>query len=631
MSGNGFFRRTAGSLRDGIFGRIFTSYDKIESARCGGAIFDVFSRIRTSRTALRIRRGIARSVEGSFIARAAGRLGSALPWMTLRSYGTFLFSLGFYTSIIYAIKAVATTLTADTDALVSGVMLMLLSVPLLLSGKTLAEAVLSSGLSSFLVFDILGFRRDEAEAGRSPHKRADMMFLVGMAMGLLTFYIEPYHIIGAFLSLVLLFVVMSKPESGVILLYALFPFFPDLQLSAIILITLVSYLVKLACGRRTLRFDTVDAFMLVFFLLIAAAELINYGAGTEYTGTPRRVIYMTAYFLTTNLMSNQAWRSRMIRALMFGGSAVAVVSIISVFSDPMTAAIAGTGSQSVAGLGAWFDSVICSAEESSYYLAMMLPVMAAYVFRRGNGKRRLNVLFFSIVTLTAAVLTMSRGIWLGAVAGIVLLLIICDPRFILLPAAAAVGVPAVIMLIPQDARAGVMTLFDMSGALTQDRVAVRRLSSMIFFDNFLGGIGRGDGVFYSVYNSYSSVGASADNSQNLFLEIGVELGVFGLLVFILATVFLLMKSFTGAKRAPDRARRICSVALACGLFAALISGLSSYIWLDERMFFLFFMFAGAASAYNDEMATDPGCEVIPGIVNGDGNTASIDIEYWEDV
>lgn len=627
MSRAGWHGRAANSLRGGVFGRIFTSYDKIESAWREGAVYGIFSRMHTSRTLSRVRRGIARSVEGSLITRTMAKFGSAMPWLTLRSYGTFLFSFGFYTSIIYAIKAVATSLTADTDALVSGVLLMLLSVPLLLSGKTLAEAVTSSGLSSYLIFDILGYRRDEAEAGKRPQRRADVTFIVGMVTGLLTFYFDPQIIIGVILSLVLFYVVMSKPESGVIILYALFPFFPDAYLSAIIILILISYGVKLACGRRTLHFDTTDTFMLIFFLLIAAAELINYGAGTEHAGSSRRVIYMAAYFLTTNLMSNQAWRSRLIRALIFGGSAVAVVSVISVFGDTLASSIAGTGSKNLAWLGAWLGDATDAAEVSSYYLAMMLPVMAAYVFRRGTGGKRLNVLFFSIVTIAAAVLTMSRGLWLGAVAGVVLLLIVCDARFILLPLAAAVGVPAVVMLLPQEMRDSVTALFDMSGMLTQDRVEVRRLSGKIFFDNFLGGIGHGDGVFYTVYDSYSSVGATADNSQSLVLEIGVELGVIGLFVFLLAIVFLMMKSFTGTKNSTDYARRMCSLALASGIFAALISGLSNYIWLDERMFLLFFMFAGAASAYTEEIASDPGYEVVPGAVRGDEKTASIDITY----
>lgn len=619
--------RRASDIGSGIFSRIFSSYGKLDAVWRGGAVYGAFSRFRDVRWVKRMRRGVARSVERSMILRAMRTVFSALPWLTVRSYGMFFFSFGFYTSVIFAIKTVATSLTADIDALLTGAAFILLSVPLLFSTKTLAGAVISSRFASYLVIDILGYRREKAASETVPRRRLDIMFIAGMILGLLTFFVEPHQVVGAILLILLAGAVFCNPETGVILLFALFPLLRDMYLSLLVTLIFLSYLIKLICGRRTMRFDIADTFMMVFFMMTALAEIINYGAGTHGAVRTVRLLYMSVYFLAVNMISNSAWRSRLMRAMMLGASIMAVISIGSIFEDVLTEFTVGVGSKDIISLTGWLSDVSGAAEISSYYLAMMLPVMIAYLLRRGIGKKRLNILFFSLVTVAAAALTMSRGLWFGAIAGVIVMLLIFDMRLAFIPAAAAVCVTAAAALLPESMRAGIEGIFDMSGALTRNRIAVRALSGSIFFDNIFGGIGGGEGVFYDMYNAYSTVGASADNSQSLFLQIGVELGIFGLLVFLLAVIFLLIKSFTGSVRGADRSNRLCSGALAAGLTAALMIGVSNYIWVDDRMLLLFFMFAGAVSSYSAGLSAPDEDSADIGTVTGDEKTASVDIGY----
>ncbi len=619
--------RAEKSLKQGFFGRVFTSYGQIESARKHGAFREFFAGVRTSRVTAKVRRAVSRSFEGSAILRGVRRAAAILPRMTLRSYGMFLFSFGFYVAVVCTIKAIASGGAAfETDALVSGGLAMLLSVPLLLSGKTLADAVASGKLASYLAFDILGYRREEAERDAGKFSRADTMFLFGMVAGLLTFLFSPHRILGAVLSLILLYVVGSKPETGLILLFAGFPFLSDGQLSTLIILIIVSYFVKLACGRRTLHIDTADIFMLLFFALFILASAINYGAGTEHTGSPRRILYIVPYFLVVGLITNKAWRSRLIRALMFGGSALAVVSIFGMFSENIASFAGSSGSAYVNALVDWACERSADAETASYYLAMMMPVMIAYIARRGEGGKRINTAFFAALTLAAAVLTMSRGIWFGALAGVVIMLIILDVRFALLPLAGAVLTPVLMLVLPQSVLDAASSLLDVTGYTTVWRASVRRLSGSIFFDNFIGGIGSGDGLFHAVYDASSPVGASADNAQSLFLQIACELGVFGLLAFLTVVVLLLIKAFTASAVREDKAQKRCSGALGSGFAAVLIAGISGYIWVDDRMMLLFFMFAGVVSAYNSVREDErTAAAAAVGYVSGDGASASIDM------
>lgn len=625
MSRHGRWSRAASSVEDGIFGRIFKSYGRISDAWRRGAIYGAFSGTRTSRVMARARRGISRSVEGSFILRAARAMLSSLPWLTLRSYGVFFLSFGLYTSIIFAIKALATTITAETDALISGAMMMIVSIPLLFSRKTLAEAVTLSTAVSYIAFDVLGFRRDDAGLAKKPRGRLDTPFLAGMIAGLSTFFFEPERVMLFFLAAVVLFVSAAKPETGLLLVFALFPFFGDGQLVCFILILAASYLLKYFCGRRTMRFDPADAVMAIFFVLVIFGDIVHYGRGAGIHGSLRRAAFMTVYFLTVNLMANKEWRERLVKSMIFGGTALAAVGIVSFFLDRITP-LDVSGSGVLADVTAWVGRVADNAGASSYYLAMMLPVMTAYLIRHGIGKKRLTVAFFTAAAAAAAVLTMSRGLLLGAAAGMFLFLAVCDIRFLLLPTAAAVGLPAAMIFLPDAARDQLAALLDLSGSAAIRRVFERRLSGKIFIDNFIGGIGSADGVFSAVFGTYSPIGSSADNAQNLFLGIGTQLGASGLLVFLIAMLLLLIKSFTHAAHTDARGDRM-PIAFAAGIFAALVAGMSNYIWIDDRMFLLFFMFAGAASAFDAEAVGNADDLDRHALTEQSGASASVDIVF----
>lgn len=604
----------------GLFGRLFTSYDKIEESWRGSVVYGQLSRVHTTHAAGRFRRAVSQSVERSAILRVVRSAGAALPRITARTYGVFLLSFGLYAAMIFAIRAVASSLTADTDMLVGGLCAMAAAIPLLASGKTIFSAISTGRLSSYIAFDVLGFRKSADAVKGPPIQRLDMAFLSGMIAGLLTFYFSPDRIIGALLSAVLIYVVMARPETGMLLIYAAFPFLGDGALLISTAAVLVSYLCKLACGRRTLRVDAASLLALSFFILYIFGGFVHYGAGAEGVFPIRRVVFMTSYFLSCNLITNAEWRARLLRAMMFGASMLAVVSLVSLAS-PFLPPLTDVGSAYVHNLYAYGEGVFEAASESSYYLAMMLPVMMAYVMKHGGGKR-VNMIFFSALVTAAAVMTMSRGLWLGVIAGVMVLMMMINIKLAYVPAALFILVPAVSLALPPAARSWLSGLLDNTGRTTRGRVLIRQRACGIFADNILGGIGTADGVFAGVYNAVSPVGASATNAQSLPLEIGVELGVVGLFVFIAAMALLLMRSATSLKRGS-----LISGAFAAGLCAALFSGMSNYIWIDDRMFLLFWLFAGALSAYSACGDGEQKREYKQTSVSGNGECAEADIVF----
>ncbi len=188
--------------KTGIFEYVFTSYEALSRRWERSGVSALFSRARYSKAAAFVRRTVSRSAERSVILRLVSGFVNALPGVTLKAYGTFLFSLGFYSVLAFVIKAVASTLVADLDALITAVVIMLAALPLLLSKKTLAEGVLESSVGAFIAFDVLGFRREAAALKRPVYRKSEAAMLSGMILGLLSFYVDIRYIIAAVFSVI---------------------------------------------------------------------------------------------------------------------------------------------------------------------------------------------------------------------------------------------------------------------------------------------------------------------------------------------------------------------------------------------------------------------------------------------
>ena len=92
-----------------------------------------------------------------------------------------------------------------------------------------------------------------------------------------------------------------------------------------------------------------------------------------------------------------------------------------------------------------------------------------------------------------------------------------------------------------------------------------------------------------------------------FLQIGIELGIVGLGVFLIILILfarstLTLSAETVGLRAPFGVRSIkkranvYSLAGFCGILAVLAQGMTDYVWYNYRVFFLFWLVIGLVSS-----------------------------------
>ena len=184
----------------------------------------------------------------------------------------------------------------------------------------------------------------------------------------------------------------------------------------------------------------------------------------------------------------------------------------------------------------------------------------------------------------ALVLTFTRNAWVGALAGVALLLLLRDFRLIAL---VPVVVAVVFGLAPERITTRMTSMFDLKDPSNQDRLAMTRTAAAIIADRPLTGVGPNMVPrVYAQYRDPFAVNESAPHLHNVPLQIAAERGLPALaawLWFVIAAAAGLM-----ARWRCERDRTHLAAAFAA-LAAMVSAGLFEHNFGDSEFLMLFLL------------------------------------------
>lgn len=517
-------------------------------------------------------------------------------------YGVFLFSFGVYTGIVYLLSVYAFNLkqTAFLN-LAIGLGLILVSIPMILSRKQLSYAMCESYIMRFILFDVIGVRRESIDIINSNIGIAknNVAFIMGMMLGLLTYFISPLYIMAGIIALLGAFILLMIPEFGIVVLLFTVPFLPTIAIAAITIYVLICYLLKLIRGKRTLKFEIIDVAVLIFMTLMLLGGIFSVAPGESLFPALLYVCFMLGYFLVVNLIRTSEWVKRCVVSISTSSFIVAVYGVYENFFG-----MADTTWQDEEMFEDIRGRVVSTFENPNVlaeYLIMTIPfILAMFLVSKHVGKK-LNYLIMGGVGAACLIFTWSRGAWLGILIGLLLFLLIYNSKSILLMLFGIMSIPFLPLVLPQNIIDRFMSIGSIQDTSTSYRVNIWRAVLDMIKDHFSSGIGIGQGAFAVVYPEYSLAGIeSAPHSHNLFLQIIVEIGIFGLIVFLAAVIIYMQNNFSFYNKVQFIKRykpeRMYSAAGFCGIVSVLMQGMTDYIWYNYRVFFVFWLIFGLTIA-----------------------------------
>lgn len=592
----------------GFFGRIFTAYSTEErlfrqsaAAVCAKKIGHNDSHLRKARL------NIAATFENSVAVRLYETVVSRIMACKLRIYGVFSFLLG---SMIFAeyfiLRYSFPGANADTVYNIFGAVLFAASIPLLASKNTLSEALKRSILCKKIIVGFFGI--DDNRINKYSKRGGDSYLIAvisAFALAIITLFVNPLTVLLFILALVVFCLIMTIPETGVIITVFAVPFLdfsshPTLSLCAMVSVTALSYIIKLICARRVFRFHLIDFFVTVFGAMIFFGGVFSHGGENSFRTAVSYCVLLAGYFLVVNLMRTKAWLNRCVNAFLLSATLVSLYGIFQYYFTDLEVKWLDVGM--FPDISGRVVSTFDNPNMLSVYLVLALPFAVAHLLDSKNIRSIIWRIIQICLMGYCCVLTWSRGGWVGVIAAVILFFIMYSPHtltafiFLALPVC-AVG-PYAVSKLPSAFVGRFTSIVTASDSSSLFRFKTWKGVISMIRDNFIGGIGVGTDVFSDTYAAYAVSGTEVvKHAHSLYLQIFVSLGIIGILAFAVLIFLFLQNGLEQSRDSSDGTTRSAILAGISAIVGTLIMGTVDYIWYNMRVFFVFWFVFAIVCAY----------------------------------
>lgn len=558
----------------------------------------------------------AQSFDSSRIIGFFGAVKERILYTPIVTYGVLVFSFALFLLLtqsltllfsMYSIPFRFLTHLASVDKVLTlafmaaAVVLMAASLVLIFAKEVSFYAfMMESRLTGLALRRFMGLRSTAVKKEVLP-RHSGKAFILGMIFGLVTFFVPPAQVFLFAGVLTVFFLILNLPEFGLLLTIFLLPFFSFWEHSAAAALAfggtvLFGTLIKLLRGKRHLKIELIDLAAAGFLLLVLFGGIVTLGGASSFRMAAVYLLFGMLYFAVTVLVKSIEWLERCLYALM---ASSLIVSCLGILEWALGKARTVWQDNEV------FDAIagrVVSLWENPNVLAEFLLVTffvslgCLIGLKKASGK--MLALFSFALSGACLLLTWSRGAWLGAALLFVLMLLVLSPKtfpFVLLLAA---GAAMSFVFLPDSFVERVSSILTFSDSSVLYRLNIWRGCSALIRRCFLTGVGVGEEAFTSAYRDFALTGIeAAPHSHSLYMQIVIELGIVGLLLFFILIVLLLRSAFSLFRaRSLKPESSVLVLALTAAVMALLVNGLTDYIWYNSRIFLLFWVVVGLISA-----------------------------------
>lgn len=520
------------------------------------------------------------------------RIADLLAYTASRAYGMFLLGFGLLTLLLHFAKDYLNVYTSiPMHVLVIGMSFSLLSIPFLSTDEPLSYAIQDFVLTDFIFFDFFCFQ----PAHRRRTKEASIPGVVGLILGLmcavLGAVIPIWYVVGALISITYLYLSFMSPEFSLFVTFLAMPYLPlvprysDVILSALVLVTVVSFGRKVASGKRVWfveQYDLALALMLVFVLISGV-----FVKGIEsFTSSLVVVVLSSGYILTGSLVTNRRLADSVIKAIIISSVPISVYAIVE-YAVALFSGVSG----SFGGASATFNS----PDVLAIFLLTSAVSSLYFVFSRRHVGTKVLYAVLLLIDVLAIFATLRIWTLVAAAFGAVAYFSLRVKRGAGVIIGALSLLPYTLLLFPDEWLRAISGWPMIEGGVLGDAIAVWINSRKMAIDNLFAGVGMGAESFVSEYFNYAGGGVS-DDSRNFLLQILCEAGVFALIVFVLIFLIRLRHRTIYVPYSDNSQVSLITRFSEVIVVVLTVYGLFTSLWSDMTMYYLFWCVFGLGSA-----------------------------------
>ncbi len=593
----------ARALKRGPIGYLFADiYTDCNQKWKNGFIYNLFKRRKRR---LKERSTIAHIYEQSKTSKKLVALSHSIIHSNLRIWGVAL--------LFFALSVLITTVLhynfgTDEVAIIRlnvdeikqgyaiGIVMLIIALPLVLSKKELGESLLSFKSTRYIITDVLNLNPNMFERSETPFDGSYLLaILFSISLGFFTYFVKPIELVNFAILIALFMVTMAFPEIGIVSLVVLLPFanvFPNPSVAVLILLSFAAcgFAFKFIRGKRVIKFELIDVLILSFGALILCGGIFTVGGEQSLHSAAIYCAFLCVYLLIVNMYIGKSPLYRAFKVLIV---TAAIVSAIGILRGGGTPNEAWTDMQ-IFGNTAITERVSVFLDNPNMlgiYLIIAFPIALGQIVISKKIISKIMYIIVAGVILSCIVMTWSRGAWLGVVVATIAFLLLYDFKNIWILLVSGLTLPLWQRFLPTDILTRFTTIFTRGDSSIKMRFDIWETVGEIIGENWITGIGVGETAFKNVYDSCQIIAARmAVHSHSLYLQILLELGIIGIIVFALIMIMFAQKSLIEIKHGNKTSKsRTMTIAGFSAIIGACVAGCTDYIWYNYRVFLMFWI------------------------------------------
>ncbi len=412
--------------------------------------------------------------------------------------------------------------------------------------------------------------------------------VLGLPLSFLLGFAIPFGIAFVFL-------ILAKPKAGLFAVVFFAPLLPTMAMAGLSLLSLFSMVVY-GITHKEFRwhYDGISFLLIAFLVLYLVAGICSFTPVKSLSIWAIYVAFICVYFLVVHLADSEKTLNNLLTVFVLSGFLVCLYGIAQYVFGWDTRQ-AWMDEEMFADIKMRIYSTLENPNVLGEYILLALPVSVGLMWTRKDALQKIVYAGISAVMFGALILTFSRGCWIG--------LLIAAAVFITFAAGklwglGLIALPIIPMVLPESILNRFTSIGDMKDSSTSYRVYIWMGTLAMMKDFWLSGIGMGAETFGQVYPFYSYNGIVAPHAHNMFLQIMVESGIGGLVLFLLIMAFVFKRvmcnyKFGGGKGAPLSTLMVAVMAGICGF---LVQGMFDNCFYNYRVLLIFWYVVAFAVA-----------------------------------
>jgi len=408
----------------------------------------------------------------------------------------------------------------------------------------------------------------------------------GMLLGIPGYFMPVMTFVLAVGGITALVLVLWRYEVGVFAVVTAIPLAPTMALLGLIMLTAVSYVIRLFMD-KSMKFTItiLDYFVVLFGIVLFVSSITSYTPNKSIFTLFIYIAYIMFYFILVNTIKTRQQLYTLAAMLVISTTFISLYGLYQLKTAGATS-------------GAWIDTTLFEDIKARIgstfenpnvfgeYLVLIIPVAIAMLWGQKGWIQRLVTLGLTAVMLVCLVYTYSRGAYVGLLLAFALFAVLRDRRFVML---GVIGLLLLPFVLPASVINRFASIGNLSDTSSSYRISIWLGSLKIIKDYWPSGIGLGLEPFKLIYPKYSLNAAYAQHSHNIYMQLLIENGIAGFLMFAAMMVVYYKAMLTGFFKTKDRFTSTFMIAIASGMAGYLAQGMAENLWYNNKVLLTFWV------------------------------------------